>query len=52
MKGLTLMVSFYEIYCNKLFDLLNDKTEVFCREDNKAKVNICGLTERNVDNID
>ncbi len=44
-------MSFYEIYCNKLFDLLNDKQEVQCREDNKKEVNICGLTERHVNNI-
>ena len=30
---LFLVVSFYEIYGTKLFDLLNEKTEVKCLED-------------------
>lgn len=42
---LTLHVSFYEIYCGKLYDLLNNRELVHCREDHKQKVNIVGLTE-------
>ena len=42
---LTLVVSFYEIYCGKLFDLLNEREVLQCREDGKQKVNIVGLTE-------
>ena len=34
-EGLELYISFYEIYCGKLFDLLNKRTIVECREDNK-----------------
>ena len=34
-EGLELYISFYEIYCGKLFDLLNKRTKVECREDNK-----------------
>ena len=30
---LFLVVSFYEIYGTKLFDLLNEKSEVKCMED-------------------
>jgi kinesin family protein 2/24 len=30
-----LYVSFYEIYCGKLFDLLNSRQEIVCREDGK-----------------
>jgi kinesin family protein 2/24 len=47
-EDLELYLSFYEIYCGKLYDLLNQKTEVLCREDAKQKVNIVGLTETKV----
>jgi kinesin family member 2/24 len=47
-EDLELYLSFYEIYCGKLYDLLNSKTEVLCREDAKQKVNIVGLTETKV----
>ena len=49
---LELYISFYEIYCGKLYDLLNDRSIVQCREDGKQKVNIVGLTEVQVDNVD
>ena len=32
---LELHLSFYEIYCGKLYDLLNNRAQVFCREDGK-----------------
>ena len=32
---LVLVVSFYEIYCGKLFDLLSNRKELVCREDAK-----------------
>ena len=41
-----LQVSFYEIYCGKLYDLLNRRAFLNCREDGKQKVNIMGLTEK------
>lgn len=47
-EDLELYLSFYEIYCGKLFDLLNSRTEVQCREDAKQKVNIVGLTEKQI----
>jgi kinesin family protein 2/24 len=34
-KELALVVSFYEIYCGKLFDLLNNRELLQCREDGK-----------------
>ena len=34
-EGLDLYVSFYEIYCGKLYDLLNKHAHVECREDAK-----------------
>ena len=43
---LELHVSFYEIYCGKLKDLLNKREEVHCREDHKQQVNIVNLTEK------
>lgn len=43
---LSIEVSFYEIYCGKLYDLLNNREHIVCREDGKQKVNIVGLTER------
>lgn len=37
-------VSFYEIYCNSLFDLLNERNTVVLREGGDRKINVCGLT--------
>ena len=34
-EELELYISFYEIYCGKLYDLLNNREAVFCREDAK-----------------
>jgi kinesin family protein 2/24 len=50
-ENLTLVVSFYEIYCGKLYDLLNERKDLICREDGKHKVNIVGLTEIPVSNV-
>jgi kinesin family protein 2/24 len=41
-------VSFYEIYCGKLFDLLNSRELLQAREDAKQNVNIVGLTTKRV----
>eukprot|EP01012_Entosiphon_sulcatum_P065620 TRINITY_DN94588_c0_g1_i1.p1 TRINITY_DN94588_c0_g1~~TRINITY_DN94588_c0_g1_i1.p1 ORF type:complete len:908 (+),score=136.99 TRINITY_DN94588_c0_g1_i1:105-2828(+) len=38
-------VSFFEIYQGKLFDLLNDRAQVYAREDGNQKVHVCGLQE-------
>ena len=51
-EDLELYLSFYEIYCGKLYDLLNNRTEVICREDAKQKVNIVGLTERGIATVE
>ena len=45
-QDLELKISFYEIYCGKLQDLLNDRSVVHCREDHKQQVNIVNLTEK------
>eukprot|EP00357_Protocruzia_adherens_P016586 CAMPEP_0115008372 /NCGR_PEP_ID=MMETSP0216-20121206/21878_1 /TAXON_ID=223996 /ORGANISM="Protocruzia adherens, Strain Boccale" /LENGTH=702 /DNA_ID=CAMNT_0002375777 /DNA_START=452 /DNA_END=2560 /DNA_ORIENTATION=+ len=39
-------VSFYEIYCGKLYDLLNGRGLVHAREDGRNNVCITGLSER------
>ena len=49
---LELWVSFYEIYCNKLFDLLNNKTVLNAREDGKGNICIVGLLEKHTKNIE
>jgi len=44
---LCVRVSYFEIYGDKLFDLLQRRKELFCREDRKQQVNIIGLTVKN-----
>ena len=50
-SNLEIWVSFYEIYCNKLFDLLNNKNLLQAREDGKGNICIAGLVERNIKNL-
>jgi kinesin family protein 2/24 len=42
---LYLSMSFYEIYGQKLHDLMNERKEVKCLEDGNGKINICGIKE-------
>ena len=51
-SNLELWVSFYEIYCNKLFDLLNNKNILQAREDGKGNICIVGLLEKQTKNIE
>lgn len=51
-EGLELFVSFYEIYCGKLYDLLNKRSQIECREDAKQRVNIVNLTEKQVSDVE
>eukprot|EP00729_Bicosta_minor_P001023 gene1023-7728_t len=37
------MASFYEIYCGKLYDLLNGRQELHAREDGHGKIHIRGI---------
>ena len=50
-NNLTFYVSFYEIYCNKLFDLLNNKNLLQAREDGKGNIHIAGLIEKEINNL-
>jgi len=52
MSDFSINISFYEIYCGKLFDLLNQRNIVNAREDAKQRVKIMGLTETAVQNVD
>ena len=51
-ENLSIWVSFYEIYCGKLYDLLNEKKMLTAREDGKQNICIVGLTEKYVENLD
>ncbi|CUI12910.1 MCAK-like kinesin, putative [Bodo saltans] len=46
--GMNIVVSFFEIYGGKLFDLLNEREKLACREDAKGVINVCGLSEHRV----
>ena len=43
-----ILVSFYEIYCSNLYDLINKRTKLILREDGHANVNVIGLMETEV----
>jgi kinesin family protein 2/24 len=44
-------VSYFEIYCGQLFDLLNKRKRLHVREDGSQRVNIAGLSEVELDNV-
>jgi len=44
-------VSFYEIYCAKIYDLLNEKALLPVREDNKKNINVVGLCDKRIENV-
>merc|ERR1719401_27387 len=48
---LAVYIAFYEIYCGKLFDLLNNRQILHARENAKANVVIVGLQEHLVENV-
>jgi kinesin family member 2/24 len=45
-------VSFFEIYGDKLFDLLNKRQRLVSREDAEKNIHIVGLEEKPVDNME
>ncbi|GCB60990.1 hypothetical protein scyTo_0012835, partial [Scyliorhinus torazame] len=49
--GLFIWISFYEIYCGQLYDLLNKRKRLFAREDCNHTVQIVGLREIQVDGV-
>eukprot|EP01061_Rhynchopus_euleeides_P016869 TRINITY_DN28205_c0_g1_i1.p1 TRINITY_DN28205_c0_g1~~TRINITY_DN28205_c0_g1_i1.p1 ORF type:complete len:492 (+),score=187.06 TRINITY_DN28205_c0_g1_i1:122-1597(+) len=49
---LAVYVSFYEIYGRKIFDLLNDRNKLVVREDGEKNINICGLSEHRVRDVE
>ncbi|XP_007522918.2 kinesin-like protein KIF24 isoform X2 [Erinaceus europaeus] len=51
-RHLFVWISFYEIYCGQLYDLLNRRKRLFAREDGKHVVQIVGLQELQVDSVD
>ncbi|XP_037831700.1 kinesin-like protein KIF24 isoform X2 [Kryptolebias marmoratus] len=44
-------VSFFEIYCGQLYDLLDHRKRVFAREDRQKMVHISGLCNVRVDSV-
>ncbi|KFO35333.1 Kinesin-like protein KIF24 [Fukomys damarensis] len=51
-RHLFVWISFYEIYCGQLYDLLNRRKRLFAREDSKHVVQIVGLQELQVDTVE
>lgn len=51
-QGFSIRLSFFEIYCGKLFDLLNKRNSVQARTDAKNRVQIAGLTESTCDSVE
>ncbi|KAL3867065.1 hypothetical protein ACJMK2_044298 [Sinanodonta woodiana] len=47
-ENVKVWVSFFEIYCGQLFDLLNKRNRLHAREDGAQRVCISGLTETEV----
>ena len=41
-KGLVVSASYFEIYCSKVFDLLNGKTRLRILEDARSRVQVSG----------
>ncbi|XP_064153595.1 kinesin-like protein KIF24 [Anguilla rostrata] len=48
---LSVRVSFFEIYCGQLYDLLDHRKRLFAREDGQRMVQIAGLREVGVESV-
>ncbi|XP_072290014.1 uncharacterized protein [Eucyclogobius newberryi] len=48
---LSVFVSFFEIYCGQLYDLLDHRKRLFAREDGQRNVHIAGLCHKRVDSV-
>lgn len=51
-KNQRIFVSFYEIYCSQLYDLLNERSKLILREDGNANVNVVGIVQVEVSSPD
>ncbi|XP_052900700.1 kinesin-like protein Klp10A [Anopheles moucheti] len=51
-NNLVVSASFYEIYCGNVFDLLSNKNKARVLEDGKKKVQVVGLSEKEVYSVD
>lgn len=51
-KDHSVWISFYEIYCGQLYDLLNGRKRLYAREDGKHVVQVVGLREVQVHSVD
>ena len=49
---LGIRVSYFEIYCGKLYDLLNNREQITAREDSKQNIQIIGLSKTVVQSIE
>uniref|UniRef100_A0A672G9Q4 Kinesin-like protein n=1 Tax=Salarias fasciatus TaxID=181472 RepID=A0A672G9Q4_SALFA len=49
--SLQVFVSFFEIYCGQLYDLLDHRKRLFAREDGQKMVHISGLRHVRVDSV-
>jgi kinesin family protein 2/24 len=52
MSDFSVFISFYEIYCGKLYDLLNSRKLVHPRENATQQIKIMGLTEAQITSVD
>ncbi|XP_047448792.1 uncharacterized protein LOC125012723 isoform X2 [Mugil cephalus] len=50
-SSLRVHVSFFEIYCGQLYDLLDHRKRLFAREDRQKVVHISGLRDVRVDSV-
>ncbi|XP_056402723.1 kinesin-like protein KIF24 [Hyla sarda] len=51
-KDYSVWISFYEIYCGQLYDLLNGRKRLYAREDGKHVVQVVGLREVEVSSVE
>jgi kinesin family protein 2/24 len=49
--SIEIFVTFYEIYCGKVFDLLNNKKRLRVLEDQKGLVQVCDRKEQQVKSV-
>ncbi len=50
-SSIEIFVTFYEIYCGKVFDLLNNKKRLRVLEDQKGLVQVCDRKEQQVKSV-